>query len=483
MSRVKIDLDRRLGTIDRMVYGMFIEHLGRCIYGGIYEAGSPLSDENGIRRDVLEASRGLQPPIMRYPGGNFVSGYHWLDGVGPKEKRPVRAEHAWHTVETNQFGTNEFIRYCRLFPTESYICANMGNGTMEEAAAWVEYCNRNDGTSYAKLRAEHGFPEPHKVLYWGLGNEMYGDWQIGHLNAEDYAKKARLFAQVMKAADKNIKLVLCGGGFAEWDRIALEKCADLVEYISYHVYWGPVRDQDSHYSNLAQPYASEQYLKFLWRLIEQMRRDKRVRHPIHISIDEWNVWYRTHNTSHIEERYDLTDCLSVAIYMNMMRRNCGAIRMACLAQMVNVLGPIFTSPEGMFLQTIYHPLRLAVEKSGPAALQAFVECETYNADYAAIPEVPYLDVTVSLDESAGKLYVSMVNLKKAESQKVDLEIQEADISSSAVAHVITGESPEVTNDFGVQRVTCKPEAISNVSNRFSYTMPPASHVVLELDLK
>ncbi len=183
MALVKVDLARRLGVIDPKMYGMFIEHLGRCIYGGIYEAGSPLSDEHGFRQDVLEAVRRLRPPLLRWPGGNFVSNYHWLDGVGPKERRPVRAELAWNTTETNQVGTNEFMQYCRLLNTEPYLCVNLGTGTIEEAANWVEYCNRPVGTSYADLRAEHGYTEPHKVTYWGLGNELYGDWQIGHKTA------------------------------------------------------------------------------------------------------------------------------------------------------------------------------------------------------------------------------------------------------------------------------------------------------------
>jgi len=248
MARVKIDLDRKLGQIDRKIYGMFIEHLGRCIYGGIYDPSSPLSDANGIRRDVLEAARGLQPSILRWPGGNFASGYHWEDGVGPKKQRPIRAELAWHTIETNQFGTNEFIEYCRALQTEPYICANLGSGTMDEAAAWVMYCNRDDGTSYARLRAEHGFEKPHRVIYWGLGNEMYGDWQIGHKTAPDYAKFARQCAQMMRAADPEIKLVLCGGQNPDWDRQVLDECADLVDYISYHFYWGATAGEDPHYS-------------------------------------------------------------------------------------------------------------------------------------------------------------------------------------------------------------------------------------------
>jgi len=481
MAVVKVDLDRRLGVVDRKVYGMFIEHLGRCIYGGIYEPGSPLSDANGFREDVLEAAKGLQPPILRWPGGNFVSGYHWLDGVGPKEKRPVRPELAWNTVETNQFGTNEFMQYCQALDTEPYICANLGSGTMDEAAAWVEYCNGEAGTSYAALRAEHGFTHPHDVTYWGLGNEIYGDWQIGHKNAEDYAKLARQCAKVMKAMDSRIRLVLCGGQELDWDREVLGECADVVDYISYHCYWGPTPGQDPHYSTVAQPYRSEQYLGFLWELIEQVRRDRGVRHPIRIAVDEWNAWYRVHDNK-LEERYDLTDALSVAVYLNMMRRNCEAIEIANLAQMVNVIAPIFTSPEGIFLQTIYHPLRLAVEKSGSVALDAHVGCATYSAEYAGIAAVPYLDALATLDEGAGKLFLSLVNLSKDERQEVEIVLQDGEVSSG-VAHVVTGEGPEAVNDFGKERVTCRTHVLEAVGARFTYRMPPLTHAVVELELR
>jgi len=481
MAVVKVDLDRHLGVVDRKLYGMFIEHLGRCIYGGIYEPGSPLSDANGFRTDVLEAARGLQPPILRWPGGNFVSGYHWLDGVGPKDKRPARRELAWNAIETNQFGTNEFMEYCRALQTEPYICANLGSGTMDEAAAWVEYCNGDAGTSYAALRAEHGFTQPHHVTYWGLGNEIYGDWQIGHKDAHDYAKLARQCAKLMKATDPSIKLVLCGGQELDWDRGVLEKCADVVDYISYHFYWGPTPGQDAHYSTVAQPYRSEQYLRFLWQLIEQIRRDRRVKHPVRIALDEWNVWYRLHD-NRLEERYDLTDALSVAIYLNMMRRNCQAIEIGNLAQMVNVIAPIITSPEGMFLQTIYHPLRLAAERSGSIALDAYVGCDTYRADYAGVPEVPYLDALATFDEPSKKLFLSLVNLSKEERQDVAIVLQQGEIAGGA-AHVVTGERPDTVNDFGKERVTCRTQPLKATGARFTYRMPPLTHAVLELELR
>ena len=482
MAVVKIDLDRRIGAIDRKIYGMFVEHLGRCIYGGMYDPGSPLSDARGFRRDVLEAVRNLQVPILRYPGGNFVSAYHWLDGVGPKEKRPPRPDPAWKTVESNEFGTNEFIEYCRAVDTEPYFCANLGSGTMDEAAAWVEYCNREVGTSYANLRAEHGFEKPHGVTYWGLGNEIYGDWQIGHKTAEDYAKFARECAKLMKRVDPSIELVLCGGQELDWDREVLGKCADLVEHISYHFYWGPVRDQDPHYSTLAQPYHSELYWKFLWQLIQQIRRDRRVEHQIRICVDEWNNWATAHPDKHARDRYDLTDALSVAIYLNAMRRNCEAIEIATLAQMVNVIAPIFTSPEGMFLQTIYHPLRLAVEKSGATALDAHVACDGYAADYLGLPTVPYLDALATLDESGKRLFLSLVNLHREEAQHVDVLIDGAEVRGGGAAHVMTGEAPETISDFGKEGVSCRTESLEKAGARFTYELPALAHAVLELEI-
>ena len=480
MAVVKIDPERRLGAIDRKVYGMFIEHLGRCIYGGIYEPGSPLSDENGFRHDVLEAARALQPPILRWPGGNFVSGYHWLDGVGPKDKRRARPELAWNTTESNQFGTNEFIKYCRALGTEPYICANLGTGTMDEAAAWVEYCNREKGTSYADLRAEHGCEAPHKVAYWGLGNEMYGDWQIGHKPAGEYARFARQCAKMMKWTDPSIKLVLCGAGNLDWDREALERCADLVEYISYHFYWGAVAGQDAHYSTMAQPYRSEQYLRFLWELVQEVRRERRVKHQVRIAVDEWNVWYRVHDNQ-LEERYDLTDALAVAVYLNMMRRNCQGIEIANLAQMVNVIAPIFTSPTGMFLQTIHHPLRLAAAKSGEIALDTYVGCDTYRADYAGVAEAPYLDALATLDEANGRLYLSLVNASKRDRLKLEVRL-ECDVSQGR-GWIVTGEAPEVVNDLGVERVGCKEVALSKVGKQFTYELRPLTHAVLELEMR
>ena len=287
MTRIGIDLARRIGTVDRRIFGNFIEHLGRCIYGGIYEEGSPLSDARGFRQDVLEAVRPLRVPLLRWPGGNFVSGYHWLDGVGPKDQRPRRTELAWYAEESNRFGTLDFIDYCREIGAEPFICVNMGSGTMDEAQAWVEYCNGTGNTSWANLRRQHGRPDPLRVKYWGLGNEMYGSWQIGNLNAHDYVKKARGFATVMKRTDPSIVLISCGqNGWSEWDEIVLGGLADLIDFHSIHLYTGSA----DHYTTVFSSHQAERAVRICAALIERVRAAQRIAHPIHIAFDEWNVW-------------------------------------------------------------------------------------------------------------------------------------------------------------------------------------------------
>ncbi len=374
MTRIGIDLARRIGTVDRRIYGNFIEHLGRCIYGGVFDEGSPLSDARGFRRDVLEAARALRIPVLRWPGGNFVSGYHWTDGVGPLADRPRRTELAWYAEESNRFGTNEFIEYCRALGTEPYICVNMGSGSMDEAQAWVEYCNGTGNTHWANLRRTHGHPAPHGVRYWGLGNEMYGSWQIGHLSPEDYVKKARAFALVMKRTDPTIQLVGCGhNGWSDWDRVVIDGLAPIIDWYSIHLYTG----QADHYTTVFQSHQAERAVRICAALIERARYAQRLTHPIHIAFDEWNVWYRTRTDqdrkSGIEERYSLSDALAVATYLHGFIRQCQVVRMANLAQLVNAIAPIFTSKQGLFLQTIYHPLRLYAEHMREVALDVHVE--------------------------------------------------------------------------------------------------------------
>jgi alpha-N-arabinofuranosidase len=236
-SRYRAELDRRL-------LGSFLEHLGRAVYTGVYQPGSPLADAKGFRKDVIAAVKEMAVPIVRYPGGNFVSGYNWLDGVGPKEKRPTVLERAWNSLETNQFGTNEFIEWCKLVDTEPLLGFNLGTGTPEMAVALVEYCNVERGTKWSDLRRQHGYEQPHRVKYWCLGNEMDGPWQMGHSTAREYGRKARDAARQIRAVDPDTKLIACGSSntilptYMEWDREVLEECYDQVDGISLHNYYG-----------------------------------------------------------------------------------------------------------------------------------------------------------------------------------------------------------------------------------------------------
>jgi alpha-L-arabinofuranosidase len=460
VARITLDPHRRIGTVDRGIFGGFIEHLGRCIYGGVFEEGSPLSDKRGFRRDVLDALRPFRMPVLRWPGGNFVSGYHWLDGVGPAEQRPRRIELAWHGEESNRFGTDEFIEYCRSLETDPFIVVNMGSGTMDEAQAWVEYCNGNGDTYWANLRRKYGHEEPYGVKYWGLGNEMYGKWQIGSLSAEDYVKKARQFAAMMKWTDPSIRLVSCGQqGWNDWDRTVVEGLADLVDYHSIHIYTG----SDQYYTNVFHPHQADRALRICEAMIERARYEKRIDHPIHIAYDEWNVWYRERSPearrAGLEEQYNLADALAVATLLNIFIRHCRSVRMANLAQMVNVIAPIVTSPQGMFLQTIYHPFRLYAEHTREVALDVDVECEMYTfasgeEDVSVRPHriadlgpFALLDVAATCDVDGREICLAVVNRDRERAMTTTIRVLDGTIRSPVRAYEVGGEGPGAMNSF------------------------------------
>jgi alpha-N-arabinofuranosidase len=479
MARIGIDLTRRIGTVDRRIFGNFIEHLGRCIYGGIYEEGSPLSDSAGFRRDVLDAVRPLRVPVLRWPGGNFVSGYHWLDGVGPAAQRPRRMELAWHAEESNRFGTNEFIQYCRVIGAEPYICVNMGN------------------THWANLRRQHGYPEPHRVHYWGLGNEMYGGWQIGSLSAEDYVKKAKSFAFVMKRTDPSIELIGCGhNGVSDWDVTVLDGLAPFVDYHSIHLYTG----QLDHYATVFQSHQAERAVRICAAMIERVRHVQRIEHPIAIAFDEWNVWHRTRSLEDriggVEERYNLTDALAIATYLNGFLRYCREVRIANLAQLVNAIAPIFTRRDGLFLQTIYHPLRLYAEHTREIALDVVVESPTHELvpgqeesgwgrvhHVADLGPFAMLDATATCDPSGTQLTIAVVNRDRDRAHRASIELGEAASKGDALVSEVNGAGVEATNSFDTPRaVDVRESRVSARGHRFEHEFPAHSISVLRVPL-
>ena len=386
---ISVDLDRRIGAIDRNIFGGFVEHLGRCVYGGIYEPGSPKAGPDGLRTDVLDAAKRLRYANIRYPGGNFVSAYRWRDGVGPVSERPARYEPAWDAVEPNTFGTNEFIGFCRQLGAEPYLVVNAGDGEMREARDWVEYCNGTKPTAPVKLREAHGFPEPHRVRYWGIGNEVDGPWQVGYKTPEEYARTYLEYAKVMRWADPSIKLL--ASAVSHWEgqpleRIALllEQAARHIDYLSIHWYVGnPVGDVPAYLA------VSE--------LIEERLTHHRGSGARHRPSDAL-PWRPSPSPSmngtsgtrrrtdprdpafnQLEETYDLADALVVAMHLNAFFRHARSVTMANLAQLVNVIAPMTTTTDDLLLQTTFHPFELYAELAGPVALDVLWGGDTYSA--------------------------------------------------------------------------------------------------------
>jgi alpha-N-arabinofuranosidase len=503
-ARIKIDTDRKIGEINKHLYGNFVEHLGRCVYGGIYDPGSKLADKQGFRKDVLEAVKGLNVSIARYPGGNFVSNYHWLDGVGPKEKRIPRMELAWARLETNEFGTNEFIQFAREIGTDPYLTVNMGTGTIEEAQWWVEYCNVKEGPYFAELRKKHGFSEPHHVIYWSLGNEMDGFWQMGHLNAEDYSKKAREAAKLMRLTSPDIKLIAAGSSNYrpnadpdEWNKTILAELKDVVDYIALHIYVG--NPDDNYYNFMSTPLVCEQRTQIVKGMIrEQMAKANRGnRDPIYIAWDEYNVWYRARTgatmrgTRALEEIYDLEDALVIAGFLNVFVRNADIVKMANMAQLVNVIAPIFTSEEGMYKQTIYYPLQLFSKYVHGTSLDVFVDCETYDTERFFIglgestteqKNVPYLDVSAAYNND--EVIINVVNRHLTDGIKTQIISQTGEFSGKFSVYEVNGPDIKTGNTFGSEPIKSikKPDIEVN-GNNFSYEFPPHSFVMIKGKVK
>lgn len=453
MNRIQIDPSRTLGQISRHIFGGFAEHLGRCIYGGIYEPGSPLADDDGLRRDVLDALRRLAMPIMRYPGGNFVSGYRWMDGIGPRDQRPTRVDLAWGALEPNTFGTNEFVDFCRKIDTEPYLAVNCGDGDMREARDWVEYCNGTSDTALVKLRRQHGYDAPHGVKYWGIGNEVDGHWQIGFKTAQEYARAATEFAKIMKWADPSIKIVasavsLWEGDIVERAQLLLEQAGNKIDYMGLHWYVGNFADDYDAY--MATSELIEERLSSYEGLIRALRLDNQIQRPIHIAVDEWNVWYRTFRMDEppldqLEEHYNLEDALVNAMQMNAFIRHARSVKMANIAQIVNVIAPIFTRPDGLFLQTIFYPFELYSRTCGETALDVFWDGDTFSGGtYAGVRT---LDVAATLRADANEIVVYVVNRSQTDAAETTLTLAEGAFAGPVELHVVNGPDVKAENSF------------------------------------
>lgn len=484
MAKILVDIRRQIDEIDRNIYGGFLEHLGRCIYGGIYEPNSPLSDERGFRKDVMEAIKRLNVPNIRYPGGNFVSGYHWVDGVGPKEKRPKKMELAWHTIESNQFGTDEFMEYCKAVDSEPFMCVNMGTGTIDEARDWLEYCNGKEDTYFANMRRQNGYAEPYNVKYWGLGNEVSGSWQIGAKDANDYAIRALEFAKVMKWTDRNIKLITCGScqqipAEMEWNRIVVEKLIDIAEYLSIHMY---VSNHDNnYYEYMGTSEHIEKYIQAVRGIIDGAVYHSHQGRKMKIAFDEWNATYSP-GRDKLHERYTLEDALVVAMFLNSFIRHADMVKMANIAQLVNIIPPIYTNPEGMFLQTIYYPYELYSTQNGSIALDAY--CDSKKFETRRYGNVSYLDVSATYEPTLRRISVNIINRHQTDIIPVTIENGYGDLFNKGKMFIINGDDIQAINDFADQdRVKTKTQDISIPANSFAIELPPHSVSMVQIIVK
>jgi alpha-N-arabinofuranosidase len=483
-ARIRIDPERIIAPIDPKIYGNFTEHLGRCIEGGIFDEGSPLSDANGYRRDVIEAVRNLHVGLLRWPGGNFSSNYHWMDGIGPRDQRPKRLDMAWQTIEDNRFGTHEFLNYVEMLGIEPYVCANFGTGSWVEAQQWVEYCNLAEGTEMAALRRKNGREKPWKVTYWGLGNEMDGPWQMGHRSAEDYGKFALEGAKLMKWTDPHVKLIAAGSSdfatrekWTDWNRTVLAHLKDHADYISLHSYVG---DYENDYLGFA---ASSLDLTDRIRTTEGIIRSlvpPESRHPVYIAFDEYNVWYRERGAGKeagrriLEEIYDLQDALVVATMLNTFVNHAHIVKIANMAQLVNVIAPIFTNEKSLFLQTIYFPLQLFAANVRGAALEVFVDSPAYAT--RRFDKVPYLDVSASLDDRT--VVLNVVN--RHPDQDIEAEIEP--FAGSLDVATVNGPALKTANGFGSQNVKTVKSVETVRGSKAHYRFPAHSFTQIKAPL-
>jgi alpha-N-arabinofuranosidase len=494
--RIYADSRRTIALVKREVFGSFLEHLGRAIYEGIYDPQSKLSDSNGFRKDVLDEIRKLGVPIIRYPGGNFVSGYNWLDGVGPKASRPAVLDKAWNSMNSNEFGTDEFLTWCRLVGTEPLLGLNLGTGTAEQAAALVEYCNLDKGTRWSDLRRKNGIAEPYKVQKWCLGNEMDGPWQIGHMTATEYGLKAQDAARQMRYVDPSLKLIACGSSgpgmptYLEWDREVLEQCYEYVDAISLHRYFTNAEETGGDSSKfLAMNLSMERQIDEVAAVCDMVRGHKRSPKKLWLSFDEWNVWYRArtgdavngHRQSAphlLEEVYNLEDALLVGGLINSLIRKADRVQLACLAQLVNVIAPIMTNANGLLRQTIYYPYSWALEFARGSALELLVESPTY--DVSGMGAVSYVDASATHQADTGKIALFLLNRDLAKPHQVEI-VWEGSSPRAGDAVVLTGSDLKVANTFDAPARVApqKAEKPSTAGGRTTLELPPRSYTVVQ----
>ena len=438
-AKIILDKDYRVSRVDERLFGSFIEHLGRAVYGGIYEPGHPLADDLGFRTDVIEAVKKLGVPIVRYPGGNFVSGFHWEDSVGPVARRPKRLDLAWFTTETNEVGLHEFARWADRAGAEMMYAINLGTRGPEQARDIVEYANHRGGSKFSDLRIANGKKDPFNIKVWCLGNEMDGPWQMGRKTAGEYGHIANEAAKMMKWVDPSIEVVACGSSssemptFGSWELDMLDQCYDNIDYVSLHRYYGnPTGDTPGF---LARTMDMDDFIHSVTSICDAVKGKKHSKKQVNLSFDEWNVWYHSNEQDKeiwkrekwgralplLEDIYNFEDALLVGSMLLTLLRNADRVKIACLAQLVNVIAPIMTrNGGGCWAQTIYYPFMHASQYGRGTVLKAVVQSPVYDcSDYEGVPTI---DTAATLSDD-GSVTVFCVNRDLSEPCLLDLDLR------------------------------------------------------------
>ena len=457
-AKMIIDKDFRISKVDERIYGSFIEHLGRAVYDGLYQPGNPLSDDDGFRKDVIDLVKELNVPIIRYPGGNFVSNFFWEDSVGPKSQRPARTELAWQVVETNQFGLNEFADWAKQAGSEVMMAVNLGTRGPADAKNLLEYCNFEGGTYYSDLRKAHGYDKPHNIKLWCLGNEMDGPWQMGHKTAVEYGRIASETGRMMKWLDPTIETVACGSSsltmptFGEWEYTVLNEAYEEVDYLSLHQYYS--NEEHNTREFLGSSKGMDDFISGVVAICDAVKAKKHGKKQINLSFDEWNVWYHSNEQDQklekwvraphqLEDVYNFEDALLVGSMLITLLRHADRVKIACLAQLVNVIAPIMTSDTGAWRQTIFYPYMHASVYGRGTVLNTQVLTPVYESK--TYGEAPYLDSVCIWDEENDALTIFAVNKSLDEDMEVSCDLRQFEGCRLAEHIVLTSDDMKAVN--------------------------------------
>ena len=457
-GKLTVDLSNQISTIDNRIYSALIEHLGRGVYDGLYNPDHPKSDDNGFRQDVVKAVKDLNIDLIRYPGGNFVSGFNWEDSIGPKDKRPTRLDLAWRSIETNQFGLHEFMKWTSQTGTRPDMAVNLGSRGIDAARNLIEYCNFPGGTYWSDLRKKNGAKDPFKIKTWCLGNEMDGDWQIGHKTAAEYGRLAHETAKVMRLVDPDIDLVVSGSStrematFGSWEETVLDHTYDDVDYLSLHRYYD--NEENNLHNFLAKSIDFDEFISGIVAVCDAVKARKHSNKTINLALDEWNVWYHSHkqddetapwqNAPHLlEDHYNFEDALMVGSMLITLLKHADRVKIACLAQLVNVIAPIMTDDQGIWLQSIFFPFMQVSKYGRGIALVPRQTSDTYDSkDFKA---VPYLD-SLAVFNSEEKEIVIFAENKGEQPMDFQTEIQDSQVSDIIEATQFCGYDIKQTNE-------------------------------------